>query len=134
VLSMDETLRHWEPAARTYLDQLGSMVAAQLVRRHGSGVGSVDNRPVGGLGDCQFAAVRTLMEERLAEPVSLAERASVAGLSVSQFSRQFKARTASHRTGSCWAYASTRRAGCCAPTPRPSPRSPSGAASHTRNI
>ena len=99
VLSMDETLRHWEPAARTYLDQLGSMVAAQLVRRHGSGVGSVDDRPVGGLGNCQFAAVRTLMEERLAEPVSLAELASVAGLSVSQFSRQFKARTglAPHR-------------------------------------
>src|SRR3954469_18135826 len=83
VLSMDETLRSWEPAARTYLDQLGSMVAAQLVRRHGSGVGSVDDRPVGGLGNCQFAAVRTLMEERLAEPVSLAELASVAGLSVS---------------------------------------------------
>ena len=99
VLSMDETLRHWEPAARTYLDQLGSMVAAQLVRCHGSGVDSVDDRPVGGLGDCQFAAVRGLMEERLAEPVSLAELASVAGLSVSQFGRQFKARTglAPHR-------------------------------------
>jgi AraC family transcriptional regulator len=39
------------------------------------------------------------MEERLAETVSLAELASVAGLSVSQFSRQFKARTglAPHR-------------------------------------
>jgi len=69
VLSMDETLRLWEPAARTYLDQLGSMVAAQLVRRHGSGMGSVDHRPTGGLGDCQFAAVRAVMEERLAEPV-----------------------------------------------------------------
>jgi hypothetical protein len=32
---LDETLRRWEPAARTYVDQLGSMVAAQLVRRHG---------------------------------------------------------------------------------------------------
>src|SRR4051812_33383857 len=54
VLSLDETLRRWEPAARTYLDQLGSMVAAQLVRQHGAGAGSVDDRPVGGLGDCQF--------------------------------------------------------------------------------
>jgi AraC family transcriptional regulator len=101
VLSMDETLRGWEPAARTYLDQLGSMVAAQLVRRHGAGAGtgSADDRPAGGLGDCQFAAVRAVMEERLAEPVSLVELASVAGLSVSQFSRQFKARTglAPHR-------------------------------------
>ena len=102
VLSMDETLRRWEPTARAYLDQLGSMVAAQLVRRHGagrSGSGSVDNQPASGLGDRQLAAVRAAMEERLAEPVSLGELASVAGLSVSQFSRQFKARTglAPHR-------------------------------------
>ena len=97
VLSMDETLRCWEPAARTYLDQLGSMVAAQLVRWHGAS--SVDDRPASGLRDGQFAAVRAVMEERLAEPLSLAELASVAGLSVSQFSRQFKARTglAPHR-------------------------------------
>jgi AraC family transcriptional regulator len=102
VLSMDETLRRWEPAARTYLDQLGSMVAAQLVRSHGSGrpgSGSEENRPSGGLGDRQLAAVRAVMEERLAEPVVLVELAAVAGLSVSQFSRQFKARTglAPHR-------------------------------------
>jgi AraC family transcriptional regulator len=102
VLSMDETLRSWEPAARTYLDQLGSMVAAQLVQRHragGSGSGSADDRSAGGLGDRQLTAVRAMMEERLAEPVSLAELAGVAGLSVSQFSRQFKARTglAPHR-------------------------------------
>jgi AraC family transcriptional regulator len=100
VLSMDETLRRWEPAARTYLDQLGSMVAAQLVHRHGvGGSGYVGDRLAGGLGDCQFKAVRALMEERLGEPVSLAELASVAGLSVSQFGRQFKARTglAPHR-------------------------------------
>jgi AraC family transcriptional regulator len=102
VLSMDETLRRWEPAARTYLDQLGSMVAAQLARRHGDGgcgSGSVGDPLAGGLGNRQFHAVRALMEERLGDPVSLAELASVAGLSVSQFSRQFKARTglAPHR-------------------------------------
>lgn len=99
VLSMDETLRRWEPAARTYLDQLGSMVAAQLVRRHGAGAGSGGDRPADGLGDRQLAAVRAVMEERLAEPVSLADLAAVAGLSVSQFSRRFKARTglAPHR-------------------------------------
>jgi AraC family transcriptional regulator len=99
VLSMDETLRSWEPAARTYLDELSSMIAAQLVRRHRSGAGAVDDRPAAGLGNCQFAAVRMVMEERLAEPLLLQELASVAGLSVSQFSRQFKARTglAPHR-------------------------------------
>ena len=101
VLSMDEAMRGWEPTARTYVDQLGSMVAAQLVRRHGVGAAGSGGevRAVGGLGDRQFAAVRAAMQERLAEPVLLAELAATAGLSVSQFSRQFKARTglAPHR-------------------------------------
>jgi AraC family transcriptional regulator len=101
VLSLDETLRRWEPAARTYLDQLGSMAAAQLVRAHtaGSRSDSVDDAPPAGLGNRQLAEVRAVMAERLAQPVSLAELASTAGLSVSQFSRQFKARTglAPHR-------------------------------------
>jgi AraC family transcriptional regulator len=78
------------------------MVAAQLARRHGAGRPGADDaadRSAGGLGDRQFAAVRAVMEERLAEPVPLAELAATAGLSVSQFSRQFKARTglAPHR-------------------------------------
>lgn len=99
VLSVDETLRRWEPAARTYHDQLGSMVAAQLVRQHRAVAGAPDDRPATGLGDSRFSAVRAVMEERLAEPVSLTELAAVAGLSVSQFSRQFKARSgvAPHR-------------------------------------
>ncbi len=102
VLTMDETLRGWEPTARTYVDQLGSMVAAQLLRRHHGGTIQTANgsdRAGGGLGDRQFAAVRAVMEERLAEPVLLAELAAAAGLSVSQFSRQFKTRTgrAPHR-------------------------------------
>jgi AraC family transcriptional regulator len=99
VLSMDETLRRWEPAARTYLDQLGSMVAAQLLRQHRATVASVIDRPASALAAHRFAAVRAVMEERLADPVSLTELASFAGLSVSQLSRQFKARTglAPHR-------------------------------------
>lgn len=101
VLSMDETLRGWEPAARTYVDQLGSMVAAQLVRQHGTRAtaAGADGAQAGGLADRQFAAVRAQMEDRLAEPIALAELAATAGLSVSQFSRQFKTRTglAPHR-------------------------------------
>ncbi|WNV77075.1 helix-turn-helix domain-containing protein [Geodermatophilus sp. DSM 44513] len=97
--SMDQTLRHWEPTARTYVDQLGAMVAAQLVRQHAAGPRPADDRSPRGLGDRQFEAVRALMEERLAGPVPLTELASAAGLSVSQFGRQFKARTglAPHR-------------------------------------
>jgi AraC family transcriptional regulator len=102
VRSLDETLRHWEPAARTYVDQLGNMAAAQLVRRHRAGraaTGSPEDELARGLGSRQFETVRTVMEERLAESLPLAELASAAGLSVSQFSRQFKARTglAPHR-------------------------------------
>jgi AraC family transcriptional regulator len=102
VRSLDETLRQWEPAARTYVDQLGSMAAAQLVRRHRAGraaTGSPEDELARGLGSRQFETVRTVMQERLAESLPLAELASAAGLSVSQFSRQFKARTglAPHR-------------------------------------
>ena len=102
VLSMDETLRGWEPTARTYVDQLASMVAAQLAHRYGVRAKNPDDegsRSTGGLGDRQFAAVRAVMQERLAESVPLADLAAAAGLSVSQFSRQFKARTglAPHR-------------------------------------
>lgn len=92
VLSLDGVVRDWQPSARTYADQLGALVAAQLVRRHRAGPGPAP-APVRGLSDQQFARVRDLMAERLAEPVPLADLAALAGLSVSQFSRQFKART-----------------------------------------
>jgi AraC family transcriptional regulator len=101
VRSMDATLRRWEPTARTYVDQLGSMAAAQLVQRHRAGRrgGGRGDEPARGLGSRQLGVVRALMDERLAEPISLADLAAVAGLSVSQFSRQFKLRTglAPHR-------------------------------------
>jgi AraC family transcriptional regulator len=46
-----------------------------------------------GLTDRQFAAVRELIETRLADPIPLREMAATVRLSVSQFSRQFKTRT-----------------------------------------
>jgi AraC family transcriptional regulator len=92
VLSLDGVVRDWEPSARTYADQLGALVATQLVRRHRAGR-TTGPPPARGLSDRQFARVRELMAERLAEPVPLADLAALAGLSVSRFSRQFKART-----------------------------------------
>ncbi|GAA5184716.1 AraC family transcriptional regulator [Rugosimonospora acidiphila] len=104
VLSLDGVLRHWEPSARTYVDHLAGLLAAQLVRRHSGGrrrtAGPVLEGPTRpGLGCRQYSAVCELMRERLSDPVPLAAMAAVAGLSVSQFSRQFKARTgvAPHR-------------------------------------
>ncbi|WP_035856507.1 AraC family transcriptional regulator [Cryptosporangium arvum] len=95
VLALDGVLTAWEPAARTYVDQLGSLLAAQLVRGHSnrspSAVPPARRRP--GLDDRRFAQVRALLDARLAQPVPLSEMAAVAGLSVSQFARQFKART-----------------------------------------
>ncbi|MBM2617589.1 helix-turn-helix transcriptional regulator [Actinoplanes sp. LDG1-06] len=96
LLTLDGVMRDWEPSARTYVDHLGHALAAQLARQH-----SVRARPVpmplrggrSGLSDRQFHAVRELVEERLAEPLPLRELAAVTGLSVSQFGRQFKART-----------------------------------------
>jgi AraC family transcriptional regulator len=93
VLGLDGVLRSWEPAARTYADHLAVVLAAQLGRYHST-------RPVGerlkttpGLSRCQLAAVRDIMDARLAEAVPLADLAAAVSLSVSQFSRQFKAST-----------------------------------------
>jgi AraC family transcriptional regulator len=91
VLSLDGALRNWEPSALTYVDQLRCMLAAQLAHRC-----SVERREPpspAGLTGRGFAAVRELLETRLAEPIPLADMAEVAGLSVSQFSRRFKATT-----------------------------------------
>ncbi|XVU28888.1 helix-turn-helix domain-containing protein [Actinoplanes sp. CA-054009] len=96
LLTLDGVLRGWEPSARTYVDHLGRALAAQLARRH-----AVRPKPVtetrrptrAGLSDRQIGAVRDLIEARLGEPLPLSDLAAAAGLSVSQFARQFKART-----------------------------------------
>ncbi|MGW7522611.1 helix-turn-helix domain-containing protein [Streptomyces sp. NPDC054783] len=92
MLALDSTLRSWEPSARTYVDQLTGMLAAQLVRRHGVGA-SVPPPARCGLSDRQLAAVRELMEQRLAEPLPIADLAASASLSSSQFTRRFRAST-----------------------------------------
>ncbi|NMO49654.1 helix-turn-helix transcriptional regulator [Actinoplanes sp. TBRC 11911] len=93
VLTLDGVLRRWEPSARTYLDQITGLVAGQLALRHSTRGSRDDPEPrVAGLSSRQLMGVRELLEQRLAEPVPLADMAAVAGLSVSQFCRQFKAR------------------------------------------
>ncbi|MFJ8357477.1 helix-turn-helix domain-containing protein [Streptomyces sp. NPDC093984] len=92
VLALAGMTRDWQPSARTYVDHLTGMLAAQLVRRHGTAPAEPPPGP-SGLSDRQLAAVRELMEERLAEPLPIAELASAASLSPSQFTRQFRAST-----------------------------------------
>lgn len=114
VLALDDAMARWEPSGRTYVDQLGAMLGAHLVRHHAARrrvphddapthAGRTDDRHNArirtGLSDRQLSLVRDLIESRFAEPVPLADMASVVGLSVSQFARQFKARlgVAPHR-------------------------------------
>jgi AraC family transcriptional regulator len=93
VLGLDGVLRAWEPTARTYVDHLSVLLAAQLARYHSvrSACAWPDDRP--GLTARQLTAARELMETRLAEPIPLSDLAAAVSLSVSQFSRQFKAST-----------------------------------------
>lgn len=93
VLGLDGVLRTWEPTARTYVDHLSVLLAAQLARYHSvrSAGAWPDDRP--GLTARQLTAARELMEARLAEPIPLVDLAAAVSLSVSQFSRQFKAST-----------------------------------------
>ncbi|MFI8997449.1 helix-turn-helix domain-containing protein [Streptomyces sp. NPDC053542] len=91
VRALEGVVRDWEPGAVTYADQLATMIAGQLARHHSI------HRPAPptarGLTERQFAAVRELLDTRLAEPLPLADLAAAAHLSVSQFARGFKART-----------------------------------------
>ncbi|MFF2378977.1 helix-turn-helix domain-containing protein [Streptomyces sp. NPDC058108] len=92
VLGLDSVAHRWEPSARTYADQLTTMLAAQFVRRHAS-------RPAApppahrGLSDRQLSAVRDLMHDRIADPLPVADLAFAASLSPSQFTRRFRAST-----------------------------------------
>ncbi len=93
VFGLDGVLRAWEPTARTYVDHLSVLLAAQLARYHSvrPARGAAAGRA--GLTARQLAAAREAMEARMAEPIPLADLAAVVSLSVSQFSRQFKAST-----------------------------------------
>ena len=86
ILALDGALRDWEPSARTYVDHLTALLASHLARRR-------QPSPAMGLTERQLAAVRELIEDRIAEPLPLADLADAAALSVSQFVRQFKAST-----------------------------------------
>jgi AraC family transcriptional regulator len=93
VLGLDGVLRAWEPSARTYADHLSVLLAAQLARYHSVRPGRGRPPVRSGLTARQLTAARAVMEERLAEPVPLADLAAAVSLSVSQFSRQFKVST-----------------------------------------
>jgi AraC family transcriptional regulator len=93
MLALDGVLRRWEPSARTYVDHLGGLLAAHLVRRHSTCPTAVPEHEGRALSDRQVARVRGLMLHRLADALPLADLASATNLSVSQFSRRFKAAT-----------------------------------------
>jgi len=94
MLALNGVMRRWEPCARTYVDHLTMLLALHLAQRpHGryDQYGTRDR--LSGLSPAQLAAVRGLLQERLAEPVTLADLARAASMSVSQLSRRFKAST-----------------------------------------
>jgi AraC family transcriptional regulator len=94
MLTLDGVVRRWEPSARTYVDHVGGLLAAHLVRTHSTRRATLPAPdPTTGLTDGQLARVRDMMDSRLAEPLPLADLAAVTGLSVSQFTRRFKAAT-----------------------------------------
>jgi AraC family transcriptional regulator len=99
VLALDGLVRDWTPSARTFLDHLTGCLAAHLASRYGDGPSehSGPPRPGRGLADRQFAAVRELMDDRLAGPLPLDDLATAASLSVRQFARSFKATTGQSR-------------------------------------
>lgn len=99
VLGLDGVVRAWQPAARTYVDHLSVLLAAHLAMHHTARRASRGTQVRSGLSSRQLATLRDMMEASLSESIPLADLAGAVSLSVSQFSRQFKASTgeAPHR-------------------------------------
>jgi AraC family transcriptional regulator len=93
MLTLQGVTQRWEPSARTYVDHLTGMLAAQLAHRHRADRERTPRITSSGLSPRQLSSVRELMEQRLAEPLPLSDLAAAASLSVSQFTRQFRAST-----------------------------------------
>jgi AraC family transcriptional regulator len=73
-----------------YVDYLGRMLAAQLLRKHSASAVMCAAAP-GALSQEQMDLTTEYMQVHLAEPISLAQIAAVSGLSPSHFARRFKA-------------------------------------------
>jgi AraC family transcriptional regulator len=93
LLALDTVSKIRATASQLYVDSLSAAVAAQLVERH-SNLRRAEPRPLcRGLPDRELRRATDLMQARLGENLSLSELASAVGLSESQFTRAFKART-----------------------------------------
>jgi AraC family transcriptional regulator len=90
MLALDGVIRRWEPTARTYVDHLTGLFVAHLAHHYSQARVPGEG---GRLSEKQLVAAKELMVARLAEPIPLADLAASAALSVSQFTRRFKAAT-----------------------------------------
>ncbi|TNC29702.1 AraC family transcriptional regulator [Amycolatopsis alkalitolerans] len=90
MLALDGVIRRWEPSARTYVDHLTGLFAAHLAHHFGR---ERVREKAAWLSERQLAEANDLMTARMAEPIPLADLAAAVSLSVSQFTRRFKAAT-----------------------------------------
>jgi AraC family transcriptional regulator len=89
-------MRDEQPLSRLRVDALGQDLVIQLLRRHSNLRGSRPLAPEqarGGLAPRRLNQVTDFLEAHLTEDVSLAQLASVAGLSETHFCRAFKQAT-----------------------------------------
>lgn len=91
MLALDGVVQQWEPSARTYVDHLSGLLAAHLAHHYSTARATKPDNAR--LSEKQLTAAKEVMLGRLAEPIPLADLAAAATLSVSQFTRRFKAAT-----------------------------------------
>lgn len=89
-LAVRETLDPAEPADRVYVEYLGRALAARLLRRYSAHGETAPEPGRGGLSRTELKRAVEVMEERLNEPLTLADIAEGAGLSPTAFARAFK--------------------------------------------
>lgn len=76
-------------ASHLYVDSLVNLLAVELIRRYSSAT-ALSERPTGGLSIIQLRRVIDYLHSHLAEPVRLADLATLTGMSPFHFGRQFR--------------------------------------------
>jgi AraC family transcriptional regulator len=88
--SVREALNEESHASVMYVDYLGRMLAAQLLRKHSAASSAAPAPAPGALSQEQMDMTTDYMQAHLPDPISLAQIAAVSGLSPSHFARRFK--------------------------------------------
>lgn len=92
-ISIQDAMQDRDASSPVYADYLARAMAAHLLHRHSASANMRLALPQGSFSKLQLQRATDFMEAHLTKPLTLAELASVSGLSSSHFARRFKIAT-----------------------------------------